>query len=296
MLRKLRLALCLVLPIAASSCASKPTTTESASGGSGGEPSTPSAGKPSTSSTCPKGTHDPSSPKLTEVGLVSGQIVDQDDAPTSAGLVQVCGRDICKNARVGDDGKLSEDVQRTMDAPACKFGDGLTWGKLALPLAAGDSELGNLITVRLPDFSEGSPLSAGTTASSNGVRLTLAPGAHVKVDGLTYEDESQQGFRAARLPAAAINAVGQDFAVAYALSPVETRICPNPGLSLDNTTELSAGTALELYILGLDVLEPWASYAQWEKVSEGRVADDGSTLDFPDGLPLLTAIGIKEKP
>jgi len=58
---------------------------------------------------------------------------------------------------------------------------------------------------------------------------------------------------------------------------------------------LPPGTALELFLLGLDVGEKWAPYSAWQKVGEGQVADDGATLEFPDGLPLLTVIGVREK-
>ena len=126
-----------------------------------------------------------------------------------------------------------------------------------------------------------------------GVTLTLAPKARVEVDLLTYEDEAQQGFRAAALPEAALAQLNQDFVAGFALSPVETRICPSPALSLENTANLAPGTALELLMLGLDVAEHLAPYAQWQRVGEGQVSDDGATLEFPDGLPVLTAIGIR---
>jgi hypothetical protein len=230
------------------------------------------------------------------VGRVSGEIVDEQGEPTSSGLVQVCGKDLCINARVLDDGKLDEGVNGEMLAPACKFGDGKEWGKLALPLSAGDNELGTLTAVRLPAFEEGVPFEPGTTVSSGGVTLSLNDDATVEIDTLTYEDESQLGFRAARLGEAALEQLQQDFVVAYALSPVETRLCPSPALRLENTTDLAPGTELELFLLGLDVLEVWAPYAAWEKIGEGVVSEDGQALEFPEGLPLLTAIGVREKP
>jgi len=230
-----------------------------------------------------------------QVGVVAGQIVDEAGAPASAGLVQVCSKDICINAKVDDSGELYEVVNQDMDAPACKYGDGRAFGKLGLPLDAGDTDLGTLTTVRLPSFEDGVALRPGQTATSAGVSLTLTLDSQVKVDTLTYEEEAEHGFRAAALPAATLALFEPSFAVGFALAPVETRICPSPALSIENSAELAAGSELELYILGLDVLEEWAPYAGWEKVGEGRVSDDGATLDFPDGVPLLTAIGIREK-
>src|ERR1041384_3701612 len=98
------------------------------------------------------------------------------------------------------------------------------------------------------------------------------------------------------MPEGALELPDPEFVVGYALSPLETRICPNPALSLDNTPSLATGTELELYLLGLDAEEEFVPYARWQKVAEGRVSDDGSSLEFPDGVPLLTAVAVKVKP
>lgn len=292
----LRFLPCAALLFISAACTSDPASPEA----SGGEPglagsSNSGTGGTSTTASCPAGTNPHSATKPVSLGLISGQLVDEQGEPTSAGLVQICGKDICINARVGDNGKLAEGVDETLDAPACKFGDGLTWAKLALPLAAGDSELGTLTTARLPDFADAVPFVPGEAVTSGGVTLTLAANAHVEVDTLTYEEEAQHGFRAVALSEPALEQLGQDFVAGYALSPVETRVCPSPALSLENTADLPPGTALELFLLGLDVGEKWAPYSAWQKVGEGQVADDGATLEFPDGLPLLTAIGVREK-
>jgi hypothetical protein len=274
-------------------CASDPAD-PSGQGGTGGGTTAGSGGQ--APKACAQGPGRETESDEVDVGRVSGEIVDEQGDPTSSGLVQVCGKNLCINARVLDDGKLSEHVDERMLAPACKFGNGREWGKLALPLGAGDSELGTLTAVRLPAFADGAVFAPGTAVTSGGVTLALAGDARVEIDTLTYEDESEYGFRAARLSGAALEQLGQGFAVAYALSPVETRICPSPALSLENSVDLSPGTELELFILGLDVLEVWAPYAAWEKIGEGVVSDDGQTLEFPEGLPLLTAIGVREKP
>ncbi len=282
----------------AAACSSEPASPDPQAG-AGGEPGasgSSNGGKAGAAVvSCPEGDNPKTDTKPVLVGLVSGQIVDEHGAPTSAGVVQVCGKDLCINARVGDNGKLAENVGKPLNAPACKFGDGLTWGKLALPIGAGDSALGTLMTARLPDFADAAAFTPGTAITSGGVTLTLAPDAHVDVDILNYE-ESQSGFRAVQLPEQAVTQLGQDFVAGWALSPVETLICPSPALTLENTTELAPGTALELFMLGVDVLEAWAPYGGWQKVSEGVVSGDGSTLEFADGPPLLTAIGVREKP
>lgn len=298
MLPSLRLSASIAALVLVGACASDPAGPGANDGGAG-EPG--GGGKGSVlPAECPAGTNPPSPAKPVTLGVVSGQLVDEQGNPTSAGLVQICGKDICINARVGNDGKLAEDVAQAMgaesiDAPACKFGDGLSWGKLAIPLAAGDTKLGTLTTVRLPDFADSVPFTPGSTISSGGVTLTLAADASVEVDTLTYEDDAQRGFRAVALPEAALSQLDQGFVAGFALSPVETRICPSPALSLENRADLAPGVALELFVLGVNVSEALSPYGQWQKVGEGRVSEDGATLEFPDGLPLLTAIGIREK-
>lgn len=262
--------------------------TGAAGDGAGGQPTEPAAH-------CPEATGEHGEPQVLTVGTVSGQIVDEAGEPTTAGLVQVCGIDVCNNADVGVNGKFVQPGGQPINTPALKFGDGLEWAKLALPLGEGESVLGTLTTVRLPPFDEGQPLDPGTTVSSGGVTLTLPAGAAVAMNILDYATESEQGFRAVRLPEAALTQLQQDFVVGYALSPLETRVCPNPSLSLENSLDLPAGAGLELYALGLDADEKLLPYAAWQRVGEGAVSADGATLEFPEGLPVLTAIGVKVK-
>ena len=100
-------------------------------------------------------------------------------------------------------------------------------------------------------------------------------------------------FPATELTEAALTQLKQDFVAGFVLSPVETRICPSPFLTLENTAALPPGTKLELFVLGLAVAEHLAPYGQWQSVGEGQVSDDGATLEFPDGLPMLTAVAVR---
>jgi hypothetical protein len=284
-------ALLLLLAAACSSDPAAPATDGAAGDAHGGGPGKPGVG----SEACPEGTNPHGQPNPLSIGVVSGELVDEQGEPTTAGLVQICGIDVCNNAKVGSNGKFVESVGVTIDTPACKFGDGFTWAKLALPIAEGDTELGKLVTVRLPEYEGAPPLTPGKTVSSGGVSLELTPSAHVQVNSLDYETEAERGFRAVALPEAARARLEMDFEVAFALSPLETRICPSPSLSLENLTELDPGTELELYVLGLDASEELVPYARWSKVGEGQVSEDGASLLFPEGVPVLTAIGVKVK-
>jgi hypothetical protein len=279
-------------------CTSDPVDADAAAGSSsGGEASSAGrAGSSTTPPTCPDGPGASSDTEEVMVGRVEALIVDEQGEPTSAGLAQVCAKNVCYDVSITAAGQLIRDVNGLMDAPACKLGDGRAWGKLAFPFGEGNTDLGTLVAVALPDFADGAALVAGESATSAGVTLTLDASATVEIDTLSYEEASEWGFRAAAISGDALTQLGQDFAVAYALAPLETAICPSPALSISNDADLAAGTELELFGLGLDVLEEWAPYAGWQKVGEGQVSEDGASLEFPDGLPVLTAIGIREKP
>lgn len=283
--------------LSSAACSSDPPEPDGSAAGSGGSSAnggSGSGGKPALQR-CPEGPSPGRAPNPVEVGAIVGQIVDEQGEPTSAGLVQVCGKDVCTQAEVGANGKLSESVGDTRDTPAVKYGDGFEWAKLTTLLAEGDNDVGTLVTVRLPAYEDAAALTPGESASSGGVTLELDPQARVEVNFLDYEIEEQQGFRAAPLPAAALEQLEPGLVQAYALSPLETHICPSPALSLANTSGLEPGTALELYLLGLSVEEEFAPYAAWQKVGEGSVSEDGATLEFPEGVPVLTAIGVKVK-
>jgi len=279
-------------------CSSDPAPNDGA-GGSGGATSgtggkSSSAGKSGSNHECP--TLSRGEPQDVDLGLISGQLEDPEGTPTSAGLVQVCGVDECTQADVGDNGKLAQVVNGTRDRPTLKFGDGRDWAKLLVPLTEGDNDLGTLTVVPLPSFEQGKALVAGKSVSSAGVTLTLASDAELSLNTLDYETDAELTFRAAPIPAKAIEQLGQDFVEAYALAPIESSICPAPALSLENSSELPAGTELELFVLGLDTSErPWVPYATWHSVGAGRVSEDGASLEFPDGVPVLTAIGVKVK-
>ncbi len=298
MTRFFSLFLALAAALSLAACSSEPADSDNQGGSGssdGGEANGSSGGSGATPATCPAGPGEHSDTEAVLVGVVSGEIVDEQGDPTRAGLVQVCAKNVCIDAAVSPSGKLEQTLDLEMDGPACKFGDGKEWGKLAIPIAAGDTELGTLTAVRLPDYADGVPFAPGESATSAGVTLSLSDDAVIEYDLLTYEDDSMLGFRAARLSDAALDQLEQGFVLGFVLSPLETRICPSPALSIENSVDLAPGTELELYILGLDVGEMWAPYAGWQKVGEGSVSDDGASLDFPEGLPLLTAIGIKEK-
>jgi hypothetical protein len=291
-----------VLLLVCGACSSEPTTSEgsgaaASAGGAGNEAGSPAEGGADAAPTavCEEGTFPGTDTEQVLVGNVTGLVVDELGEPTSAGLVQVCGKDLCINARVTSNGALAEDVGQLMEAPACKVGDGLDWAKLAFPISGGDSELGTLTTARLPALGDGEPLVAGRAIGSGGVTLELAETACIEVDTLTYVSEAEQTFRAVALPDAALSQLGDDFVAGFALAPVETHIWPAPALKLENTAGLPPGSEVTLFMQGLDVLEEFAPYGGFQRLGDGVVSADGSTLEFAEGPPVLTSLLVKVK-
>jgi hypothetical protein len=234
------------------------------------------------------------------VGSVSATVLGVDGEPLpSDPLVQVCGLDLCINAKTGSNGAVSVGVAQEMKLPALKYGDGLTSGKLALLLPPPTDEV-RVGTVRAPVLPvSGAPIVAGKTASSNGVDLFVEKGALVDFDTLVYQSDDEQAFRAAPLlPEDAPKGFDQGlgFDLYYALAPLETEFCPPAGLSVPNLAELDAGTEVEFFIQGLEVDELYAPYAGFAPVAEGRVSDDGESISIErGGLPVLSLVAIRAK-
>src|SRR5689334_21177990 len=170
------LAACTSNPVDGDGAAGSSSVGEAASGGKAGSSTTPQ--------TCPDGPGASSDTEEVEVGRVEALIVDEQGEPTSAGLAQVCAKNVCYDVSITPAGQLVQDVNGPMEAPACKLGDGRAWGKLAFPFGEGDTDLGTLIAVALPDFADGAPLVAGEAATSAGVTLTLDASAAIEIDTL----------------------------------------------------------------------------------------------------------------
>jgi hypothetical protein len=287
-----------LLLAACSSSESKIPAGDGGDSGAGGSSNTSGGKSGAAPAECPDGPGKHSDPSPVSIGSVTAQFVDELGQPTLVGRVQICGIDICRDvtAKVSESGRLATAIGESLDTPACKFGEGLDWAELLLPLEAGDLELGQLMTARLPSVAESDRFAPGKAISSGGVTLTLDELAVVQPNTLDYDtEELQQTFRAVALPKPALLQLKQDFVAGFGLAPLETQICPSPALRLQNDTGLTAGTELELYMAGLSAIEAWAPYATWQKIADGQVSDDGQSLEFPTGLPVLGTIGVKVK-
>jgi hypothetical protein len=211
----------------------------------------------------------------------------------------VCGLDICTNGFTDEEGVTSVSPGELITQPAFKYGDGLAFGKFALPLpGAGPTfELGTLRTVRLPE--QGSPIVKGQSSSAGEVTLTLDARTEVEFDLLIYRTEEQQAFRAAELDLAdAPDGLLGDSAVelVFALAPVETEFCPAATLELPNSGGWDAGTEVEFLLHGLDIRERFSPYAGWATVASGVVDEGGQRLVMQEGgIRTLGTIGVRRR-
>jgi hypothetical protein len=145
-------------------------------------------------------------------------------------------------------------------------------------------------------------LAAGAILQSAGTILELEKNAVFEVDILLFDDPGTHVYRAAPIPAAAMDpsfvAAGPMLEAFQALAPTGTLLCPAAKFTMNNDLDWAAGTGVEFFVLGMEVGEVWAPYGQFAKVSDGRVSDDGKTISTSDGqgLPILGIIGVRRSP
>jgi hypothetical protein len=283
--------------------ASKPLSADITGGGGGGQPSSGNtAGSHAGTgggSTCtaPDYASNAAPVQLDEVQM---KLVDLGGAPVPDVPVQVCGLDICLNASTESSGVLTLSPRRTFLSPAVKYGDGFGFAKLAVALSSEPKQLlGNLVVLTLPDYSDGAPFPKSGEVTNGDVTLILASGSAVSHDILTYTDASELVFRSVPIPLAQ-SAPALDpslsFELGYSLAPVSTTFCPPAGLRLKNSAGWAAGTAVEVFIQGLEVDHAWAPYAGWVRVAEASVGSDGSSIETTSGgIPILSSIAVRRK-
>lgn len=246
------------------------------------------------------GYHDPSDVSFT-IESLSASVVDEEGAPAAEILAQVCGIDLCINAKTDAAGRVTVTPNSTLLKPAFKYGTGIDFARFAIPLPSMPThDLGVVSTLRMPPLGEGVPLTTGVDVTSNGVVLFVEAGGRVKIDKLTYSEPDQQGFRAREVPLAGSSPAidpGESLAMVFALSPHTTSFCPAATLTVPNTANLPAGSAVEFVLHGIEIEQEWAPYAGWATVSDGTVSADGDTISTAEGagIPLLGLIGVRPK-
>ncbi len=264
--------------------------TGSSSSSGSGSGSSSSTGYPS----CDEPTPIPGAPIDVDVSSVQASARDDANAAIQNEPFQLCGTDLCLFADSNTIGNvLFMNSQSTLDRPLFKPGDSLTYGKFGyLYTAASPSPLPGIFP-RMTD--SGMQLAPGGTVSVAGATLTLAADSGLTIDDLTYDTPDKQTFRAAQVPEDLVDDVtgSAEFAMAYALGPIDTLLCPEATLVLDNYAGLPANAAVELWVQEVGIEEYFGGYGEWVKIDDGMVSADGTTVSTSLGMPVILNVAIK---
>jgi hypothetical protein len=237
--------------------------------------------------------------------MATAVIVDETGAPVSGAPAMICGINICTAPeKTGADGKVTIPSSALgFKAPALRYGDGIAYAELAVPLSApaNDFTAGGhvLATGKLSD-KPGAALTPGTVAASGDVSLAIVAGSTVAIDTLAYDTPETQMLRAVSIPlanlgpalaAAKPGGVAADFGLVYGVAPASTTFCPAAKVTvrLPHTTTQpndlgwAPGTAVEFWITSPETDQQFAPYAGWAKMSDGIVSADGASASTRDG-------------
>src|SRR6185436_12237369 len=117
---------------------------------------------------------------------LTAKVVDLSGGPVNEGI-QICGFDICLNVTADASGNVNESPGQQLDRPAFKWGNGTRYAKFAWLLPDQPTHtIGTVMTAAFPPASGGTTLTPGTSATSNGLTLTIAADTNVEIDLLTY--------------------------------------------------------------------------------------------------------------
>lgn len=231
------------------------------------------------------------------VGQVSVTLHNPDGSPIVGQPTYVCGAYVCGSPSWTDEeGSGGPSLDTPAIKPALKFGDAVAYPELAILIDEPQHGM-KFPVVTLPPFpSDGSPLAAGTTSTSNGVALTLS--ADTVFDTTLTVNGTLDPFHAVELPADRLPDGldhGAGLERVFALAPLATVLCPPAALSLPNSAGWAPGTAVEFLLQGLGAVEqPFAPYGDWQSIGTGAVDDSGDRLVLTDGaLPIIYTVGVR---
>jgi hypothetical protein len=272
------------------------------SGGSSGQGASGGSAGSGARNACPDGPGTPGAVREQQVTSVRAQLLDLAGNPAIESP-QLCGIDVCVFIKDTDAaGNLMVTPSRSFDRPAFKNGLGLRYARFAFLLPnQPDHDLGAVRTASLPAFADGAELVAGREVASGPVTMGFAADAKFEIDIVTYAKAEERTFRAAAVPIdQAPRAVDPSLGLEllFALSPVDTVICPAARMGVANSAGWAAATAVEFFVHGVSIEERWAPYGGWAKVSDGAVSSDGARITTAEsgGIPVLGVIGIRRKP
>jgi hypothetical protein len=233
-----------------------------------------------------------------EVDEVQAVLHDPSGAAAANLPIQVCGTNTCTYGFSSDKGVVDSTEHAMLVLPAFKYGDGLDFAELAVPITQSKQDLGDIVVLPLPDYADGAAFPKSGAMTNGDLTLFIDKNTTVTQNVLSYED-SQQVFRSVAIPVADSGQAldpSFGFELAYAVAPLDTLFCPPARLSLKNTPNWDPGSEVEVFIQGLDADEGWAPYRSWVKVADASVSSDGSSIDTTSGgIPILSSIAVRRK-
>ena len=242
--------------------------------------------------------------EMVTFGVVTAQVVDQDDMPAQNVNAPVCGINLCGDIVNSDaQGNLSVDGQNlSFIAPRFSVGyNGRGYTKLTSLISMTD--FGTIRVVRLPQFSAGADLVGATEATNSGVTLGLAADSEIKFDCLTFTDPAERKFVAATVDVSTWTAAeapfidqSLDLEVIVALGPLDTHICPAASLTFANVRNWAMGANVEIYIHGTKTYQHYAPYGSWAKIADAVVGADGVATVQGQGIEVLGTYGARLAP
>ena len=242
---------------------------------------------------------------------VTAALVDENGAPVSGQITYICGLDLCSaSVKTNSAGQVSLQLPANFaeKRPAFKYGDLVQYAAFAIPLTNEVTDFttggGVLATGKLSD-KLGATLAPGSDATSGDVTVSAPAGGAVLIDTLIYDTAENQKFRAVKIPlthlgpvlaSAKLTAGEPSFALVYGVAPSGTQFCPAAKLSVAlphetptpyNDLGWAPGTAVELWVAGIDLAQTFAPYAGWAKASDAVVSSDGASVATHAGKGVL---------
>jgi hypothetical protein len=251
-------------------------------------------------------------PTESVVDTVTVDIQDLDGNPAGDVLVMLESFNMSHPASADGSGHYVIDATGfSLTEPRLLYGDGVAFVTLVASLpSTPDADFGFVSTARLPDAASGVPLVPGQDAVSGDVTLRLAASASAEFDILSYCFADEQTFRAVTIPvdgSATLPSVDPALGLEmlFGMAPERTQFCPAAQMTVPNAPGWPADAEVEFWYLGtsfyyLDpsIVEDYAPWGGWGKVSDGVVAADGTAVstDPDEGIPVLGVIGVRLKP
>jgi hypothetical protein len=236
-------------------------------------------------------------------GSAKATIVDETGTPVVGTSLFICGIDLCSNpgtTKTGGAAFISTTMM--MKKPAFKYGDGISYAEMAIPLTMMTTDFTtgglSLATANLTNV-VGADLTPGMSAVSGDVTVALTPNASVTFLP-AFGTTDMQKFRAVSIPLTNVGPIlnpvmagsnPANFKLLYGMSPAGTNVCPAAKVTvalphatmMPNDFGWTAGAMVEFWIMTTDTGQTYAPYAGWAKMSDGTVSADGKSVSTVDG-------------